>query len=322
MKRLKIGEKPEFTWSASRLSLFQSCPKSYYLEYIKKPKPKINTTAPLAAGSFLHKQAEKFYNKNYKSEESFANSMAGRWLFLTKEDSIYGQKIKWKYEGERFALREIIRKISKIFYEKYKNSSPPLSVEYKFNFVIGNREYMGFIDEIREDYVIRDHKSDFAAPKQSVLDNNVQFTFYALAFCCLSKLDKEFALKHNVSEKDIETLGGNPNFISDKVTIEYHHMRSGEILKTKRTDKNFETLCSILDNVENEIRKGVFMPNLSSCSKCLYDEVCDREISRLEDHLLPNKNQERQLVLFTPQRPKEIIKQSQLKLKLPAMQKI
>ena len=324
MKKLEFGIKPEFVWSYSKLRLFQTCKKAYYLQYIKRPRAKIHTIGPLAMGSFLHKKVETFYTgRRFKSAETYANAMKGQWLHLTKENEenesyIYGNRIKWFNDRERLWLAKDIKDISTILYSNYINKDPPISTEYKFNFIIGHREFEGNIDEIRQNYIIRDHKTDKKQPSQATLNSDLQFTFYALAFCCISRLDKKFALKHGVTEGDIETFGGNPNYISDKVTIEYHHMKTGEIPKTKRTSKHFEDLCSILDDTEDKIRRNEFIPNLSNCYRCRYDEICDRKLPELREpyssksYMFKPKSQ--QLYLFTPLQQKEKIRTKNLRI--------
>lgn len=283
MKKLEFGIKPEFTWSASRLERYLSCPYSYYLQYVKRPRAKIDSNGPFAIGKFLHRRAEQFYNDNlepkYKSAESFANAAVGMWKrFEIKTNKSGGQNIRWKSEDEKWILMNEIKDICKTFYEKYANEPPPLITEYNFNFILGNRNFIGTFDEIRKGGVIRDHKSDRYLPNEKRMKSNLQFTIYALAFSCLSR-NKRFALKHGVPKDIVDSLDSEKyhisNFISEFITLEFHHLRTGEILKTNRTNQHFYDLWTILNNVESQIKQKQFTPNRKNCGYCLYDDLCD-----------------------------------------------
>lgn len=305
--KLEFGVKPEFVWSASRLEKFLTCPYSYYLQYIQKPRAKTYATGPLAMGKFLHRRAEKFYTgRKFKSAEFFANSAAGYWKrYYAKTNKMEGKQIKWRDDEEKWILADEIKKISEIFYNNF-NQEKPIDVEHGFTFILGKREFTGSFDEIRKGGIIRDHKSDRYPPTQLRLDNDLQFTIYALALSSFSK-NKNFTLKYGIPKEIGEQILESKGYISEHIYIEFHFMRAGEIFKSNRTDEDFNKLCLILDNIENQIKRREFTPNTKSCGRCLCDLVCDINIPRLRE--------QQQLTLFEINKKPQ--KSKNLKLKFP-----
>lgn len=303
-------------WSPSRLETKLTCNRKYYFQYIKKPKPKVPIPHYFVKGKFMHKRIEKFYNKNgklwRKSPETFAKS-AGiiftRYHINTGE--MQGQEIDWG-DKNRYIIREQIKGICREIYDQLIQDGPPIiNPEYEFNFLLNGRWFTGKFDSILKNMIIRDFKTTNKAPSSLILNNMYQFTFYALAFCCYCHADENFREAVGITETEVEEWGGNPIFISDKVTIEYfklHYFKDKEkdieeipqIFRTKRNNNHYFELCDLIDEQTKRVHEmtetSTYIPNRGNhCNFCEYEKPCNE----MGYDIQPNLDKSGQLYLFT-----------------------
>lgn len=302
-------------WSSSRLETKLICDRKYYLEYIKKPKPKVPIPYYFVKGKFLHRRIEKFYDEENKpwrkSAEAFANSAGAIFSQIIKKGEIQGQEIDWQGKNP-YAIKEQIKNICREVYDQLLADGPPIiKPEYKFNFLLDGRWFNGFIDRILPGMITRDYKTTRWSPNTLDLRHTYQFTIYELAFCCYCHADGGFREAAGVTESEAAEWGGNPIFISDKVTTEYfklHYYKNKdknieekpEILKTKRNDKHYFELCELIDKqtqeVEEMIELNTYIPKRGNhCDFCSHKNPCEE--NGYEVH--PYQNEHGQLFLFT-----------------------
>lgn len=268
--------------SATKLATYEGCSLVYFLKYIAHEKVQVN--ARLLFGKHIHYMLEDFYKKNFKSEESFVNSGKYRWRALASGEFLKGKqkenlvtkihKLNNGYElkignhvnfgenpvGIYFAFRNLGNSLLESFYRKHKGKKPPKKVEFAFGvrndspFKINGHLVRGAIDRIdnlNKTWYITDYKTDKKSPEENnfILDRNPQFTIYSYAF------------REIFQEKEDAIL--------------YYHLRSGKVFKTKRTEKDFDYLKSLLDKVSEGVSREIFIPFYGfHCNFCDYQEAC------------------------------------------------
>lgn len=263
--------------SASKLSTLSGCTRSYEFRYIERIKIPMNVR--LAFGTAIHQMLENFYKKNYKSPDTFVNSWRFYWYLagsnendpelLEKYGKFY-EKIKERYgtvsvhkeESRNYILgwyKRLGSDILRTFYIRHKNQPKPKAVEKRFNI-----EFEGFkltgnmdrIDEFKKGLSLADYKTDKRCPEKNdlLLRKHHQFTFYHLAFR--------------------ELYGHNPTGIF------MYHLRSGKVVPTKRTEKDFIHLKKTLEKAKKIIESDDFQPFYGfHCNLCDYLKTCqEREV--------------------------------------------
>jgi CRISPR/Cas system-associated exonuclease Cas4 (RecB family) len=268
--------------SATKLSVYQSCPFKYYLNYITKEKPAISPQ--LAFGKEIHYMVEMFYKRNYKSRESFVNSFKYRWRLQCSGELLKGKQldnaefkiypyelangdvvqvtlashIKWylkKPHLEYFSMKKLGERILGEFYDRHVNDEKPIGLEKRFRFNWRGYPLLGVIDRIDKTKdgknIVLDYKTDKHPPegKAHVLNNNPQFTIYSIAF---------------------DELYGEP--LDDLL---YYHLRSGKVYKTERYEADSEYLEQLCKEFTHAVTNDIFTPKYGyNCSFCDYKEAC------------------------------------------------
>jgi len=273
------------SWSASSLNLAQRCSFAYYLKYelnIKEiPLPR------MVLGKHIHKWAHLFckrYKKKggipFKSEESFYNQVKGDWIRNYYVKPI--EKVSWSSKEEIFTLaKTLLKDLCINYYDMYKEETP-LFTEHKFDFIIEGIRLRGAIDEIRKPsngkYFIRDIKTGSPKPTKEELENKMQFIIYALALGSLAHKHKEVREQIGISNKDAERWYGNPDYLNDKIIVEYLHLKSKETFPVSFTNLNYYNLLDAIEQTEKDQREGNFFPtnkekNPKICKFCPYGTI-------------------------------------------------
>jgi CRISPR/Cas system-associated exonuclease Cas4 (RecB family) len=312
-----------FVWSASKIDDATYCPRLFYYKHVRKME--FPTNGLMALGIFIHRVMEKsFYNDGgkprYKTADSFANAMAGRWKrYIIKTGKIRRRKISWRDEKEPWVIANYdIPLLCKNAYEVCSQEKRPLFKEAKFDFELDGRKYRGKIDAIakRDDkIIIRDYKSGRRKPRQMKLDFDPQFTLYFLAVGCLCYGDKRFAEALEISDEVRARWAGNPVYLPDIIQGEYFLMREKELLPMTRRDCHYYDFCNMLEGLENMVRDEEFEPHRGRlCDYCEARGICREETETEEGRL-----RKRQFSLFQAPKfvsigsSKEKIKQLRLK---------
>lgn len=269
------------TLSASKLALWDSCPMAFFLRYIQHEK--IPENVALTFGKTIHYYANIFYSKNFKSPESFANSWKRYWWaicsgeFLKKKNSVYEVTQHTLSNGKTLDLRTDIKfgpdppgvffgymtlgkNILTRFYKRHKIKAPPEEREKRrIVNLFGHKIIIIFdrIDRINGRLYVTDYKTDKKCPDKDsfILHRAQQFTIYSAA------------------AKDI--------FGVEDAAILYYHLRSGQVLKTKRSERDFIYLQHMLNNasegIEKALNSGDFVPRYGyRCNFCDSKVPCER----------------------------------------------
>ncbi len=240
-------------WSATKIKIASECLQKYKLIYVDKIKPV--TKADIALGLFLHRAIEKIFKDGklrYKSAESYANAMGAQWVVtVVKPGMIQGRKIEWKDDKEPWILKHKIKEICKNIHERYareyEEGIMPLAQEVHFEFEFGGRRFEGYIDEIRPQATIRDHKSTECH-------------------------NSEFAQVVGVSERN----NTKPLDLLEIINLEYYSLQDNEVINVaRRTPKHYHALVDMLQGLEKNIIDGNFYPRYGShCKYCQVAHAC------------------------------------------------
>jgi len=281
----------------------------YYYQYVEREK--VDISPEQALGIFMHKRKESLFKGipgnleiKYKSAESFANSSKALWKHnVIRTNEIQGKKIWWKFKGQEWASLDSIEELCIKTYNKCANEEPPLYIEYGRKFEVDGIYFDKRIDEIRKNYTIRDYKTGFFIPKEFQINHNDQLTFYALAFSCFANKDKEFSKICGINEDDVISFGGHPDFINEKINLEYYNVQEDKILTTHRNNKDYlvirESIKSLEDSVKN-LNSKISVNYGKHCNYCLYQQVCNEKTPKILADIkeIDDETENKQLTLF------------------------
>tara|TARA_Y100000310_G_scaffold323648_1_gene384347 strand:+ start:1332 stop:2324 length:993 start_codon:yes stop_codon:yes gene_type:complete len=278
--------------SASKITTLFGCSMAYFLHYVEHVR--VPSGVQLVFGKSQHYMLDRFYDVNYKSAETFSNFWKYYWFkqcvgeFLKgkekknteiieypyngKDDN--GKKVEKKlrlgdhvkfYEnpvGEFFGYMKLGTNILTRFYNRhYKEKledgdrKPPIEREKRYYIDLFGHPVIAILDRIdkyKGEYYLSDYKTDKNPPKTDsfVLHRHPQFTLYS----------KVFRQVFNATEKNIL----------------YYHLRSGEILRTKRSQKDYDYLKWLMDKSQERIEKEDFYLFYGfHCKFCDYKVACE-----------------------------------------------
>jgi len=233
--------------SASKLSTYRGCPIAYYFNYIMHFK--VPQSPSKIFGKEVHHMIEMFHKVNFKSSESFIKFWMHRWWGVVKGE--YGDTdIKFRDKEQPGILCGLGVNILRPFYEHNKNLPKPELFEEdfsKYNISFNGIKLTGKwdrVDRIGGKVIITDYKTDFFSPAQNtfLLHRHPQFTFYALAW--------------NLKYNEIPHLA-------------LHHLRTGQVFKTRRTEDDFEYLKDVISKTKERVLEGDYTPFYGfHCKNC------------------------------------------------------
>lgn len=185
----EVSYKPlidDMVWSFSRVESFESCPRRWYLKYIRRCKERDKFYS--SYGSFMHKIIEQFYNGEITKEEML---------------TVFLRDFKQEVRGFR-PKASTLKKFIDGAVEYLKNFQPfPykfIAVEKKVEFEIGGYKFVGFIDFLGQDedgeYVVIDNKSRdlrqrSTRAKPTVKDKELDDILRQLYIYCIA-IEQEF----------------------------------------------------------------------------------------------------------------------------------
>ncbi len=288
--------------SASKLTTFFGCPMAYYLKYVKHEW--IPQNIRLLFGKSIHYMLDRFYEVSYKSAESFSNFWKYYWSgiisgkFLEGKDKerlkileypfmgrnksgkktekvlVVGNHVKFNpikknkkgvYEedpvGEFFNYMRIGEDILKRFYKRHINKEPPIEREKRYYINLFGHPFVAIldrVDKINGEYYLTDYKTDKFCPLKDsfILHRHPQFTVYSAVFREVFK-----DLFGKVVEKNIL----------------YYHLRTGNVLKTKRNQIDYDYVKALMDTAQRRIENNEFVPFYGfHCKDCDWKVPCEK----------------------------------------------
>lgn len=240
-----------------------SCPYQAFLRYEGKLKGPL--THSLALGNALHLALEELH-KNTLTRHEVMQVYLGEYTRLTLDDNFFAT-----YPQIKKAQAEGVDMLTK-YYDQMEAGyidPNPLAVEAEFRLPIAGIDIVGKIDKVErtpEGLVVTDYKSGSKKPDDWFLRRNLQFTAYYWA---------------------CKTIYGEY-----PVAVQWHHLRTGQILSSIRDEFDIEQLTRIVEAAVHmqdvDLRYRVYHEQI--CGWCDYsgaNGACDDE--HLEEQILAKR---------------------------------
>lgn len=246
-------------FSFSSVNAYATCPKMFYLTYIKKADKVQNAFSQW--GSFGHSILEKYYKGELELFE----------LSEIYEDG-YDENVNLKFPDNVYVdLNETYRSAGKKYFDNFEDDFydyEVIGVEQKIEVTIGKYRFVGYIDLILKDdngYYICDHKSKSGFKSKSELRHYLfQLYIYSkyiyetygeypigLIFNMFRKGDivrepfdlNEYSKALNWAKSTIDVLYEDKDF-KDKIVLSYLAKKK-DIKEFKKDDFFCNALCSV-----------------------------------------------------------------------------
>jgi hypothetical protein len=273
-------------WNYTKAIQGMKCITGLHLMEFEGVKPV--TTGRMAMGDVLHTLRKDFYRfgkdgswgPEFESPESFGGHGRGKWLFTVNRGRLK-YAVEWRDDDEKYQLEWEVERICRTVYGRYAKEGPPLGWEIDLPvFTYDGRLFDGKLDDIRPGPVIREVKTWLYEPDDSVLKKDPQLTIYALGIGYFCHRSPAFAESIGVPREVAERLGGNPDYFSDSIGLEYHHMRTDRTFPVRRDDSHYHELSGKLAGFEERLASGDILPEEGEkCKGCGFRGECKRRIS-------------------------------------------
>ena len=246
------------TYSHSRLSTFEKCPKKFKYKYIDKIKPEIEATIEMHLGDVVHRVLEWLYN-SVKSGKT-----------PTMDELITYYSIKWQDEfsdeilivKKELTAKDYFQKGFQYLIDYYEMHKPfdDKTIECEKKIVIEldqNTKIQGFIDRLVHnietgEYEIHDYKTGNFLPSQKEIDKDRQLALYSIAIKEIYGQDKS-------------------------VVLVWYYLAHNKKLSSKRTNEQLQKLKQETLELIKKIESTTEFPaNISKlCGWCEYKGICE-----------------------------------------------
>lgn len=148
--------------------------------------------------------------------------------------------------------------------------------EHTFSVPLGRHTLNGTIDKLEIRYLqggsvvtVVDYKTNAKLPTREYLRHNVQFTAY-----CYATTQPEFWVNIPNGDKLFEQYKSAPRQGEWVALAEYGGPK--RVSADVRTQRDYNRLLMVVDNIEEAIGMGIYIPNLGgeSCEYCGFREQC------------------------------------------------
>lgn len=243
--------------SASKVDLYNNCPRKYYYQYITKPIKFIDTQ-PLVFGNIVHKLLEEFH-KNYLQYKDKKYCIIEA-LKIVVKDSYLRDNLKLKIISKKDI--EAIKHIALAYLTKYSDINNVYVLEKSFEVKINDITISGRIDRVdKSDSFIKvvDYKTSRNIYTKEEITDSIQLPTYVLwakqEFGNDIKIFSEYIfVKHLFNNKGV-----------------VHYNVNNEVL-----DNCIKTYESVAQNIEN--KKFDKNKKFKWCGKwCQYEKFCRGE---------------------------------------------
>jgi len=223
-------------------------------------------TPPLALGNAVHHALEKGFLEPELKLDTFVALFLAEHQRIIKDDDVFISYPEIK-RNESDGTEMIVRYWKGM--ERGQFSNTPFKVEQEFSLPIGDTVIVGKIDRIDktdEGYTVTDYKTGRKPQDDWNLSRNLQFTTYW------------WACKELYGEYPVKAV--------------WHHLRTGKLIETTRTEWDVEQLKRLVDSSValqlQDIRPRIYHEKI--CDWCDYKGVlCDDK--ELEEQILAKRVQ-------------------------------
>ena len=263
------------TYSHSRLSAFENCPRSYYYRYVARVSVEKEDTIEAFLGTTVHAALEKLYR----------DRMCGRFMSVDELVEFYGDLwskgwndaiviVRPEYGPEEH--RHVGEECLRMYHARWApfDQATTLSLEDRVVLDLdGTGRYMmqGYIDRLSkradETIEVHDYKTNIRLPSQDEKDEDRQLALY------------EIAVRQRW-----------PNVSA--VELVWHFLRHDQVIWSSRTPAELTQLrdrtIALIDDIETCREEADFPPTESAlCDWCPYQSVCPVRKHRFATQELP-----------------------------------
>ena len=250
------------TYSHSRVSTFENCPRKYKLQYIEKEEPEISTTIEAFMGDIVHQALQDLYKrKKFKqrvSKESLIKFYRETWEKEYSDDILVVKADKgltadnYKKIGEGFLSD---------YYDKYKPFEQltilGLETQDRMTLPDGSQWHVRidkFACDDKGNYYVMDYKTNARMKDQEEADSDRQLAMYS--FWVRDKF------------KDAKS-----------VKLVWHMLAFNKEVTSERTPQQLKALqdevLQLIKNIEKATKEDKFPTNVTSlCDYCGFKHLC------------------------------------------------
>jgi len=248
------------TYSHSKLSTFEQCPKKYKFQYVDHVKVDIKNTIEAFMGGIVHKVLEKFYlnkkNNLLLDKDELFSLFDSLWEEEFTEEIIFVKKTlneeDYKQMGKKFIEN---------YYDRFKEDKMKiiaLETQDKLKLPDGNEWHIR-IDKLGHDehgtYFVCDYKTSSKMKLQTEADNDRQMGMYSIWVKEKFKDAKAIKLVWHM-------LAFNEDIFSDRQ-------------ETQLKKHQYEVI-TLIKKIEHSLKESNFPAKIGPlCNYCIFQNICD-----------------------------------------------
>ena len=267
-------------WTATRINSANYCGMRWFLEYVAHaPKKKFSF---FEKGKLLHDMIDNFWIRlgdKYKTAQEFANYAQRLWSRVMIMSEKSDTPINWRYENEKWVIRDQMKNIGLKLFDKLMTEGKPLFSELSFDVLFEGIRYRGRLDEIRiRDGmpVIRDYKSGRPFDSVIKLEFDPQPTFYYIGALGLAKTNPQFAEMLGL-EKEIDSFMTPERVFPEKLKFEYTMLEDENLAThpTSRDDIRYRQLVDMINGIRSRyVHNSIYPEYGRKCDFCDVKQAC------------------------------------------------
>lgn len=246
--------------SFTQLSMFLRCPRQYEFRYIQGLK--IPPSGAMVQSKAWHQTLENNYRQKIVSLEDLPLSDMQDYFAARYDDALNKEEVKFDENENPAGLKDQGVVIVETHHEIIAPKVRPIQVEEEFLISLGEEfpfDLKGIWDLIENDGTIVDNKAYKRTPSQEEIDKDLQFTLYSLGYrASKKKIEKKLRMDAIIKNKQPKAVQ----------------------IQTTRTNEDCRWLLSLIEQVAQAIKSGIFYPNPTGymCNPkfCGYWEKCKR----------------------------------------------
>lgn len=244
---------PKDHLSVSAINTYLTCPARFMFRY--EMGLKIPPKAAMTFGKCTHEAIEYNYNHKMDTGKDLPVSEVQEYFAYKMEEA----KDETEWDEDPNQLKDEGVQIVEVYHNNVAQNIFPVAVEEKVEIPVAGVNFLGFVDLIDQNGIIRDTKTAKRKPNQKDIDKNIQVTAYSMAYRQLfGKQEGGIAFDYLIRNK------------KPKV----------EEIKTARTEQDHKRFEKIVGSVIQAISNKIYYPNMNhfSCSPdfCGYWHECHK----------------------------------------------
>jgi putative RecB family exonuclease len=246
------------TYSHSKLSVFENCPRAYKFAYIEKPEVEEFETADAFMGSRVHEVLQRLYEDlKHERRNSLKDLLVYHDEIWRKNWSDQVRIIKEGLTEENY--KKVGERCIQDYYRRYQpfDQGRTIATEFLITIKLDDQELRGIIDRLTAfpegRYEIHDYKASQRLPAQEILDTDRQLALYQIGIQQLWR--------------DVE-----------RVDLVWHYLAFDKEVRSGRTEEKLEELeqsvVSLIRQIERAEELDDFPVKRGYCDWCGFQGLC------------------------------------------------